>query len=170
MLRALAHDPSNADKEPISIAKLMTDITMITSNRMSEVGIEFSALGDFKDLWSQGQPNQLAQAVLHLLDNAINSLKRPVAQAPKWIRVSAQVQDDRICIRVQDSGPGISREREAQVFRPFYTTAEIGKGVGLGLNLAEAIVRKHGGRLAINRSISDSCLEFTIPLVRGKNQ
>ena len=52
-------------------------------------------------------------------------------------------------LRVADDGPGIAPDESRRVFDPFYTTREVGEGVGLGLSTAFAIVKEHGGTIHI---------------------
>ena len=48
---------------------------------------------------------------------------------------------------VWDSGVGIAPEEVARVFEPFFTTREVGRGLGLGLSISYGVVERHGGRL-----------------------
>ena len=52
-----------------------------------------------------------------------------------------------VVIRIADNGVGISEEAKQQLFKPLFTTKQVGKGTGLGLSISHQIVEKHGGQL-----------------------
>jgi CheY-like chemotaxis protein len=54
-----------------------------------------------------------------------------------------------LCIRVADTGTGISPEQMEKIFQPFFTTKAPGKGTGLGLSTCQSIVKGHGGFIAV---------------------
>jgi signal transduction histidine kinase len=87
---------------------------------------------------------ELNHVWLNLIDNAIDA-------APRSGRVTVSAKTDRGCvvIAVVDDGPGIPAEALGRVFDPFYTTKDVGHGAGLGLNVVQAIVRKHRGSVDV---------------------
>ena len=91
----------------------------------------------------------LKQVVLNILSNALDAL-----EGPGSIDITARLEPDvasrgRVIVTVQDTGRGIPPENLPNVFDLFYTTKEVGKGVGLGLAICQAMVEQHGGTITI---------------------
>ena len=90
-------------------------------------------------------PHQLQQVFLNIVNNARQAIEafRPHGV----IRFSTRVLGQKVQIRFQDDGPGISAENLAKIFNPFFTTKPVGKGTGLGLSLSYGIIQEHGGAI-----------------------
>jgi two-component system NtrC family sensor kinase len=56
-------------------------------------------------------------------------------------------------LQVRDDGVGIPPEILPQIFDPFTTTKEVGKGVGLGLAVSKGIVERHGGHIEVSSEL-----------------
>ncbi|MDH4084744.1 MAG: ATP-binding protein [Nitrospira sp.] len=89
-------------------------------------------------------PDQLRQAFVNLLTNAIHAMKGTGA-----LTLTTVVSDHMVTTTIADSGPGISKQHLSKVFDPFFTTKEQGEGSGLGLTVARRIIRKFGGDIRI---------------------
>ena len=57
-----------------------------------------------------------------------------------------------VVFECEDNGPGISKSHRQDIFKPFFTTKEPGKGTGLGLYICHEIIRKHGGIITVENS------------------
>ena len=69
-----------------------------------------------------------------------------------------------LCVHVQDSGQGISRENLERVFEPFFTTKGAGEGTGLGLSISSDIVKEHGGWIDVKSELGKgSCFSVYLP-------
>src|SRR2546428_587802 len=91
---------------------------------------------------------QLVSGVAHLLNNAAQAVADNTPGQRRLICINTSF-DDRVRMRVSDSGPGISDAVVPQLFTPFFTTKEPGQGTGLGLSITYSIVEAHGGRITV---------------------
>ncbi len=102
---------------------------------------------------------KLEQAFTNVLRNAMQAMPEGGT-----LRVETRpgATADSVCVRVQDSGPGIAPEDLHKVFRPFFTTKP--DGTGLGLAMASRIVDAHGGALRVYSTPGAGALfEFVLP-------
>ena len=106
-----------------------------------------------------GDPSALRQVCMNLLLNALQSIS---GQGEVQL-VSSGSCDGMIDIVVRDNGCGIAREHIDRIWDPFYTTKEVGKGLGLGLALTYSIVKRHGGDIHVTSTLGKGS-EFTVSL------
>jgi two-component system sensor histidine kinase BaeS len=104
-------------------------------------------------------PNRLAQAIGNLVNNAIK-----FTPSGGIVSVDASVQDNEVWIRVNDTGPGIPLDEQANIYTPFYrglSENRFPQGMGLGLSIARDLVVAHQGRLEFS-SVPNEGSSFTI--------
>lgn len=90
-------------------------------------------------------PVMVGQVFINLIQNGIDAMKDnpPILRT---LTISAALDlDQRIVVRVNDSGPGISTDLQEKVFTPFFTTKP--KGMGIGLAICRSIMEFHAGSL-----------------------
>ena len=110
-------------------------------------------------------PKQLVQVLFNLLINA----RQAMAKRGGWIGISARHADDeRVAIRVRDTGCGIPAEQIQAVFEPFFTTKKDAQqngrpGAGLGLTICKDIIEEHRGRITVESEVGRGTT-FTITL------
>jgi two-component system NtrC family sensor kinase len=106
----------------------------------------------------QCYPQQLNQVFMNLLVNAAQAIK-----TKGEITIRTRLVDGDVEISIGDTGGGIPPEHLARIFDPFFTTKEVGKGTGLGLNVAYNIVKKHHGAIDVTSKVGEGTT-FTIRL------
>ena len=105
---------------------------------------------------------QIQQALTNLVMNAIQSAR---AGGRVSIEVGLQAREgDHVFLAVTDDGPGINEEDCARVFEPFFTTKDVGEGTGLGLAVAEGLVRENGGFITVESEFGrGACFSIFLP-------
>jgi len=106
-------------------------------------------------------PNQVTQALLNLMLNALNAVE---AGGKLELRVSAAHAGQGVVIQVTDNGPGIHPKAQEKIFEPFYTTRE--RGTGLGLAMVRRIADNHDGAVHVESPLpgKDGGTRFTLLL------
>ncbi len=93
---------------------------------------------------------KLGQVFLNLLVNAAHAIEERGT-----ITVRTGRDDGHVWIEVEDTGCGMPPDVMDRVFDPFFTTKEVGKGTGMGLNLAYNIIESHGGRISVESRVGE---------------
>lgn len=107
-----------------------------------------------------GDPHQLQQVFLNILNNAYDAVRETATEG--MVEVTSSERDGYAEVMFVDSGNGIAVPD--RIFDPFYTTKEVGKGTGLGLSICYGIVREHGGDITAANRIDASGAIFTVRL------
>jgi len=116
--------------------------------RLKDIAIDKTLAAGLPDVL--GDRHALQQVTLNLLTNAAHAVAQNPPGRPRTIRVDTSF-DDRVRVRVADSGPGIPDAVVANLFTPFFTTKEPGQGTGLGLSISYSIMEARGGRITLER-------------------
>ena len=132
--------------QPVSVGKLLEKVQTMHKQHADRKKITFDLQLQAGLPEISADPGRLVQVFSNLVDNAL--LYTPEGG---HILISAQVVDDGVEVRVQDSGPGIAQDELGRVFERFYRSDPSRQrnagGSGLGLAIAKSIVEKHNGRI-----------------------
>jgi signal transduction histidine kinase len=103
---------------------------------------------------------ELNQVWTNLIDNAVDAM-----DGVGTLRVATRAEADGVVVEIGDSGPGMPPEVARRAFDAFYTTKDVGKGTGLGLDIARRIVvERHGGTIAIDSRPGETVLRVRLPV------
>jgi signal transduction histidine kinase len=105
---------------------------------------------------------ELNQVWTNLIDNAVDAI-----DGTGTLRVATRVEGDGVVVEIGDTGKGMPPQVASRAFEAFYTTKDVGKGTGLGLDIARRIVvERHGGTITIDTRPGETVLRVRIPLRR----
>ena len=95
----------------------------------------------------------------NLIDNALDAM-----DGTGTLRVATRAEEGEVVVEIGDTGPGMPPEVADRAFEAFYTTKDVGKGTGLGLDIARRIIEeRHGGTITISSRPGDTVLWVRLP-------
>ena len=165
-------DPKAVDAN--ALLNSMQDILQRTNGETIQMDVVLEG-----GLWlTKCDPNQLESAVLNLVINARDAM--PNGGTLTVQTSNAHVDDffaashrdlkagDYVCIRVTDTGKGMSADTVAKAFEPFFTTKPLGQGTGLGLSMVYGFARQSEGHALLHSEIGrGTSVEIYLPRHRG---
>ena len=106
-------------------------------------------------------PGELNQVWTNLIDNAVDAMG---GRGTLTVRTRTGL-DDRVVVEIGDTGPGVPDEVRSRIFEPFFTTKPMGKGTGLGLDIAwRIVVGRHHGDIRLESEPGDTRFQVILPL------
>jgi len=106
---------------------------------------------------------QLRLVLSSLLNNSFDAIKNQTEN--KWIQIELRGVDAKIEISITDSGSRLSDEVQEKLFRPFFTTKDVGQGMGLSLSVAKGIVEEHSGQIYFDTNHEHNRFVIQLPKV-----
>lgn len=144
-----------------------TDVTEGLESTLAMLGHKLrggvTVVRDYADLPRiDAYAGELNQVWTNLIDNAIDAM-----DGRGTLRVTARAEEDAIVVEIGDTGPGMAPDVAARAFEAFYMTKDVGKGTGLGLDIARRIVEeRHDGTISIDSRPGEMILRVRIPFRR----
>ena len=144
----------NEETETVSLNNIIKDITKKYENKKINFSIE-------ENLEINVRPNSIKRCLVNLMDNGLSYGKK--------VEIFAKKTSNNIIIFVDDDGPGIPEKEYQNVIKPFYridkSRGQNKSGVGLGLSIANDIIRSHGGNISLNKSpLQGLRVKISLPL------
>jgi signal transduction histidine kinase len=149
---------------PVDLERLARDTVELVRPGLARAGVTLGFRAEPGAARVLGRPDQLQQVILNLLTNAIDA-----TAGGGQIEVTTRArQTGEVEFAVRDTGQGIAPAVRSQIFEPFFSTKEAGRGTGLGLFITAEIVREHRGRIEVDSAEGGgSTFRVTLPAVNG---
>jgi signal transduction histidine kinase len=142
-----------------------TDVTQGLENTLMMLGHKLrdgiSVVREYGDLPRiEAYTGELNQVWTNLIDNAVDAMK-----GSGTLRIHTFAEGNKVVVELTDTGEGMPPEVAARAFEAFYTTKDVGKGTGLGLDIAQRIiVERHNGSITITSTPGETTLQVQIPI------
>ncbi len=151
------------EKAPLELKPLLQRAVQMEGFKVDNREISLTVQSDGALPRVLGNSNQLLQAFLQIVENAVDALQEAGGGR---LRVSLRQEGKEVVIEFADTGPGL-RDPE-RVFDPFYTTKPVGKGTGLGLSATYGVVQDHKGQITCyNRPEGGAAFEIRLPALKA---
>lgn len=142
--------------EEVDAHALAEDVVQLHEGFASERGVELRHEPS-GEAWLRCDPRKVRRVLINLVQNAVDA-------SPRGERVTLSVRGrgDAVVFEVRDRGPGLPAELDGRVFEPGVTSKEHGSGMGLAV--ARAIARQHGGELTLGDTEDGAVAELVLPI------
>ncbi len=149
------------EKKPVKISKMLDTVMELTRMEISRRKVNLTLDLDDSVQLVLVQDTQIEQVILNLLRNAIEAMEDIPLEKRHLVLQTRRVSNDKVMIKVIDSGTGMPDDVLEQVFDPFVTTKD--EGMGLGLSISQGIIEAHDDQIIIEKN-PDGGLSFSFKL------
>ena len=158
-LRMFTH-PETESRDQVELSEVLTASLRFLSNEWKSRVEIVQDLPEHQTVWAN--KNKLIHVVTNLLQNSLDALKgKTFTDEKPTIWIEGRLDSTRSILVVRDNGTGITKEHLDKIFDPFYTTKDVGQGMGLGLAICYRIVQDCDGRIQVRTEPGKFC-EFTL--------
>lgn len=146
-------------RQAVDIHAGLESTLSLLSHKLREKRVEIARDFDPALPRVEASGSELNQVWTNLIDNAADALSEGGR-----ITLRTRTRGGHILVEVCDDGPGIPPEVRARVFDAFFTTKPVGRGTGLGLDIAQRIVVRHHGELRLDSQPGDTRFQVVLPV------
>lgn len=151
--------PPVLPREHLNLSDLVRRVCQMAGAMVLQASVEMEVITPDQPADVLADPVQLELALLNLVSNSIDAM--PTGGK---LLIHLSRSDDRLRLKVEDTGGGIPAELLSRIFEPWVTTKGPGRGTGLGLSIARQVVMSHGGTIrADNRPGQGAALTIDLP-------
>ncbi|WP_309683906.1 ATP-binding protein [Polaromonas sp.] len=164
-LKTFAYQKPGVDGQRVFLLeKAIQSALRLTSFELKGVKVDMALPQDTHVL---GDEPAIIGVLINLFSNAALALNSAAREQPQ-ISLRGEHRDGRLWLAVRDNGTGIAPENVGRVLEPFFTTRDVGAGLGLGLSVSYGIIQRHGGLLAVTSEFG-AWTEFSLDLAEPQS-
>jgi signal transduction histidine kinase len=147
-----------ASLQPVDVAEGLTSTLVMLQHKLKDrVKVVRDLDPDLPRI--DAYAGELNQVWTNLIDNAVDAM-----EGEGTLRITTRAEDDAVVVEIADTGPGLSEEAAARAFDAFFTTKDVGKGTGLGLDIARrVVVERHQGTIELVREAGETVARVRLP-------
>lgn len=145
------------EMQTIDLSENINTVLVLYYNQIKQ-GIELN-LNLEDNIFITCFPDELNQVWTNIIHNAIHAMDNNGT-----LTISTEKEEDKVIIKINDTGSGIPAEIKDQIFEPFFTTKAIGEGSGLGLHIVCQILKHHKGSILVDSEPQNTTFIIKLPL------
>lgn len=149
-LRAFAYPDRARDQKPINIQHVVEAALRFTAQNRADIDVQVQLASQTQVI---GSHNHLVQVMINFLTNAVTAVQNIKPERDPLIRIDSRVENGRLYVTVQDNGVGMDEITTSRVFDPFFTTRDVGEGMGVGLSVCHTILKEHQGTISVKSTL-----------------
>jgi two-component system NtrC family sensor kinase len=154
--------------EPVRINAALDDALRVLYNQYKYLHVDIDKKYEENLPDVQGNFANIGQVFINIIKNAIQAL--PESRGKVTLKTRYQKDSDRVIVEIGDTGLGIPEAHLKDIFKPFYTTKEVGQGTGLGLYISHEIIKRHGGTIQVHSELGQgTVVTIELPCHRGES-
>lgn len=159
-MKSFSRDAGNDPKKTTAVEDIITNTLTLCEQTLESSDI-YLTVASIPDVKVYCREIEIIQALMNLIQNSVDALEN---RLKKIINIQTKIIGKNVQIIVEDSGPQIPDGVADRLMTPFFTTKEVGKGVGLGLFTSNGLIQSNGGRLFLDRTSPGTKFIIELPI------
>ena len=135
-------------QEEVNMNAVIDDALQVLYNQYKSLDVQIDKKYDPELPKINGNFSNLGQVLINIIKNAVQAL--PDGRGKITLSTSHRQKEKTVVVECRDTGIGIPPEMMKDIYKPFFTSKEVGKGTGLGLYVSHEIIKKHKGEIRID--------------------
>ena len=163
IVRALNSFSRNSKSDPleqIPLSEVFDELREFVSEKLEKANIRFEISMENENLLVRARSSELIQVFINLINNSFDAIR---ASDVRWVKIEVKSNKKKIDIEIIDSGSGVQPEIAKLMMEFFYTTKPSGQGTGLGLSLAQQIMKSHNGSIEYLPERKNTTFKLELP-------